>query len=55
MTEVALVGLPFVGSPIENGILLLVAFGLLLLGAEVFTNGVEWLGNRLGVSESATG
>ena len=37
------------------GALLLVSFGLLLLGAEVFTNGVEWLGRRLGVSESATG
>jgi len=35
--------------------LLLASFVLLLLGAEVFTNGVEWLGHRLGVSESATG
>ncbi len=39
----------------ENGILLLGSFALLLLGAEIFTNGVEWLGHRLGVSESATG
>jgi len=38
-----------------NTVLLLGAFGLLLIGAEIFTNGVEWLGNRLGVSESATG
>lgn len=39
----------------ENGILLIGSFLLLLLGAEIFTNGVEWLGHRLGVSESATG
>ncbi len=39
----------------SKGLLLLVSFGLLLLGAEVFTNGVEWLGYRLGISESATG
>jgi len=39
----------------ENGILLIGSFMLLLLGAEIFTNGVEWLGHRLGVSESATG
>ncbi|MCO8246184.1 MULTISPECIES: sodium:calcium antiporter [unclassified Haladaptatus] len=38
-----------------KGLLLLASFGLLLLGAEVFTNGVEWLGYRLGISESATG
>ena len=35
--------------------LLLGAFALLLLGAEIFTNSVEWLGHHLGVSESATG
>jgi len=35
--------------------LLVGSFVLLLLGAEIFTNGVEWLGRRLGVSESATG
>jgi len=40
---------------IENLGLLLASFVLLLLGAEVFTNGVEWLGHRLGISESATG
>lgn len=28
---------------------------MLLIGAGIFTNGVEWLGHRLGVSESATG
>lgn len=41
--------------PSLNLILLVGAFGLLLVGAELFTNGVEWLGHRLGVSESATG
>ncbi|MFB6189328.1 MAG: hypothetical protein ABEI57_05545 [Halapricum sp.] len=35
--------------------LLVASFVLLLIGAEIFTNGVEWLGHRLGVSESATG
>ncbi|WP_435097760.1 sodium:calcium antiporter [Halarchaeum sp. P4] len=39
----------------DRAILLVGSFALLLLGAEVFTNGVEWLGHRLGVSESATG
>lgn len=42
-------------GPIDNVILLLGSFALLLVGAEVFTNSVEWLGHRLGVSESATG
>ncbi|MFB6081889.1 MAG: sodium:calcium antiporter [Halanaeroarchaeum sp.] len=45
-------GLP---ASVENGVLLVGSFVLLLLGAEIFTNGVEWLGHRLGVSESATG
>jgi len=40
---------------VTNLTLLVVSFMLLLLGAEIFTNGVEWLGHRLGVSESATG
>src|SRR5213595_357846 len=31
------------------------AFVLILVGAEVFTNGVEWLGHLLGLSEGATG
>jgi len=47
-----------VASPagtLGNLLLLLAAFGLLLLGAEIFTNSVEWLGHSLGVSESATG
>src|SRR5438876_6743142 len=31
------------------------AFVLILVGAEVFTNGVEWLGIKLRISEGATG
>lgn len=31
------------------------AFALILFGAEVFTNGVEWLGIKLNMSEGATG
>src|SRR5437773_10869529 len=31
------------------------AFVLILVGAEVFTNGVEWLGIKLRISERATG
>lgn len=31
------------------------AFAALLLGATVFTNGIEWLGHKTGMSESATG
>lgn len=47
-----LTAVPRVG---ENLGVLIVSFVLLLIGAEIFTNGVEWLGHRLGVSESATG
>jgi len=36
-------------------LLLALAFVLLVAGAEYFTNAVEWLGRRLGLSESATG
>ncbi len=41
--------------PLLNLGLLLGAFALLLGGAEIFTNSVEWFGYHLGVSESATG
>jgi cation:H+ antiporter len=36
-------------------ILLVVAFVLILVGAELFTNGVEWLGHLLGLGEGAIG
>src|SRR5256885_3795698 len=35
--------------------LIVAAFILILVGAEVFTNGVEWLGLKLRISEGATG
>ena len=35
--------------------LFIVAIGVILGGAAVFTNGVEWLGRRLGISDAAIG
>jgi cation:H+ antiporter len=46
---------PLIVGILPNLTLLFGAFALLLFGAELFTNGVEWLGHHLGVSESATG
>ena len=43
------------GGTAVSTVLLIGAFVLLLLGAEIFTNGVEWLGQRLGLGDSATG
>src|SRR5258708_26624792 len=37
-----------------DAVVLVVGFVAILLGAEVFTNGVEWLGKRLGLGEGAT-
>lgn len=34
---------------------LLISLGIILLGAETFTNGVEWLGKRLGLGAGAVG
>jgi len=39
----------------EHVLFLILAFVLLVLGAEYFTNAVEWLGRRLKLSDSATG
>lgn len=36
-------------------VLLVISLGIILLGAEVFVNGVEWLGNKLNLSEGAVG
>ena len=36
-------------------VLIVLAFVLILVGAEVFTNGIEWLGIKLNLSEGATG
>jgi cation:H+ antiporter len=41
-------------SPVDIA-LIIGAFVLILVGAEVFTNGVEWLGIKLRISEGATG
>ncbi len=35
--------------------ILLVAFLVILLGAELFTNGIEWFGHKLGLAEGAVG
>lgn len=36
-------------------ILLAVSLGIILIGAEIFTNGVEWLGKKLNLGEGAVG
>src|SRR4029078_999801 len=36
-------------------VLLVVALAIILLGAELFTNGIEWFGHRLCLSERAVG
>ncbi len=36
-------------------ILLVVAFGVILIGAELFTNGIEWFGHKLNLAEGAVG
>lgn len=36
-------------------LLFFIAIGIILGGAAVFTNGVEWLGRRLGIADSAVG
>jgi cation:H+ antiporter len=38
-----------------DAVILVAGFVAILLGAEVFTNGVEWLGRRLGLGAGATG
>src|SRR5438445_5849306 len=41
-------------SPVDLA-LIVGAFVLILVGAEVFTNGIEWLGIKLKMSQGATG
>lgn len=36
-------------------LLLLASLAIILLSAEVFTNGIEWLGKKLHLSEGAVG
>jgi cation:H+ antiporter len=36
-------------------LILLVSFVIILIGAELFTNGIEWFGHKLGLAEGAVG
>src|SRR6266513_1218560 len=36
-------------------LVLLVSFFIILAGAELFTNGIEWCGRKLGVADGAVG
>src|SRR5712671_6327435 len=36
-------------------VILIVSFGIILLGAELFTNGIEWFGHKMGLGEGAVG
>jgi len=38
-----------------HAIILALSFGIILLGSELFTNGVEWAGERLSIAEAAVG
>lgn len=38
-----------------SGVILVVSLVIILIGAEIFTNGIEWLGERLNLSEGAVG
>src|SRR5512147_2308584 len=38
-----------------NWFLLLIALGVILLGATVFTNGLEWFGKKMNLSDGAVG
>ena len=39
----------------ETLVLLLVSFVVILVGAELFTNGIEWFGHKLDLAEGAVG
>jgi cation:H+ antiporter len=38
-----------------HAIILTLSFGVILIGSELFTNGVEWAGERLSIAEAAVG
>jgi cation:H+ antiporter len=40
---------------IPHAIILLLSFVVILLGSELFTNGVEWAGHQMGLAEAAVG
>src|SRR5699024_179845 len=52
---IGFVPVPLLSETTTSGVLLAGSFVLLLLGAEVFTNGVASLGQYLGLGNSATG
>ena len=40
---------------LESIVFLIISLGVILLGAELFTNGIEWFGRRLQLAEGAVG
>ncbi len=42
-------------APLEDALVLAVAFVVILFGAELFTNGIEWFGRKLELAEGAVG
>jgi len=44
-----------IGTVIPSVLFVLLSLGIILVGAETFTNSVEWLGLKLGVSQGAVG
>jgi cation:H+ antiporter len=40
---------------LEHSVFLALSFALILAGSELFTNGIEWAGHRLGIAEAAVG
>src|SRR4051795_1872794 len=36
-------------------LILFASFAIILLGAELFTNGIEWFGHKMGLGEGAVG
>ena len=40
---------------LEHAAILALSFAIILVGSELFTNGVEWAGHRLGIAEAAVG
>jgi cation:H+ antiporter len=40
---------------VSHATILAISFAIILVGSELFTNGVEWAGHRLGIAEAAVG
>ena len=43
------------GDYMNSVAVLLISLGIILIGAGLFTNGIEWLGKKLDLSEGAVG